>query len=85
MTSKDTIKSFILNNYLFTDDMTQLKDDQSFLETGIIDSIGVMEIVLFLEEEFGIKIEDQEIAPENLDSIQGIMTFLNNKSVPLNV
>jgi len=56
-----------------------LRDDDSFLEKGIIDSTGVLELVAFIEENFGIKVEDEELIPENLDSIDNLVTFINSK------
>jgi acyl carrier protein len=75
---KATIKQFIIDNFLFGDD-EGLEDDSSFLEEGIIDSTGMLELVTFLEEDFSIDIEDEEMTPENLDSINNLITFLNHK------
>ncbi len=75
---KDTITNFIIDNFLFGDD-EGLKDDVSFLEEGIIDSTGILELITFLEEEFSIEIEDEEMIPENLDSINNLLTFLETK------
>jgi len=85
MAVKDQIRTFILNNYLFTDDKASLKDEQSFLDSGIIDSIGVMEIVLYLETEFDIKVADADISPENLDSVNQITQFIDLKRDSLEV
>jgi acyl carrier protein len=57
-----------------------LKDDTSFLESGILDSTGVMELIVFLENEFSIAIHDSEILPENLDSLNNICRFLSTKA-----
>ncbi len=75
---KDIITNFIIDNFLFGDD-EGLKDDVSFLEEGIIDSTGILELITFLEEEFSIEIEDEEMIPENLDSINNLLTFLDTK------
>ena len=69
------VKEFIIGNFLFGDD-SMLPEDSSFLEAGIIDSTGILELVTFLEEKFFIKIEDDELIPENLDSLTNIETFL---------
>lgn len=79
MTVEGQLRSFILNNYLFTDDESFLDDDDSFLEKGIIDSTGIMEVILFLEQEFGIRVEDEEMVPENLDSVSRIVAFVRRK------
>ncbi|MCK5097877.1 MAG: acyl carrier protein [Desulfobacteraceae bacterium] len=75
---KVTIKQFIIENFLFGDD-EGLEDDTSFLEEGIIDSTGMLELIVFLEEDLSIEIEDEEMIPENLDSINNLLTFLNKK------
>ena len=71
-----SIRNFIKENFMYED---ELKTDQSLLETGVMNSMGAVELVLFLEEEFDIVIEDDEITPENLDSLDNIMKFLGNK------
>lgn len=80
MSVKETLRNFILENYLFTDDQNALKDDDSFLDSGIIDSTGVLEVVMFLEEGFGIKVDDEEMIPDNLDSIDNLVAFVAKKS-----
>jgi acyl carrier protein len=75
---KQKIKAFIVENFLFGND-DGLNNDTSFLEEGIIDSTGVLELVNFLEEEYNIKVDDEELIPENLDCIDNITFFLQNK------
>lgn len=75
---KEQIRSFIIENFLFGND-DGLKDDTSFLEEGIIDSTGILELVSFIEEEFSITVDDEELIPENLDSIKNITSYLENK------
>lgn len=75
---KSKIRAFIVENFLFGDD-NGLKDDTSFLEEGIIDSTGVLELVTYLEEEFEIEVEDEELIPENLDSINNLAVYLEGK------
>ena len=72
------IREFLNDNFLFGDDR-ELEEDASFLENGIIDSTGILELVALLEERFGIFIEDDEIVPENLDSLKNITSFLQTK------
>ncbi len=76
--NKSKIREFIVENFLFGSD-DGLKDDASFLEEGIIDSTGVLELVNFLEEEFSITIDDEELIPENLDSIDNAVAYLERK------
>lgn len=73
------IRQFILTSYLFTKDDSQLKDDESLLDRGIIDSTGVLELVWFLDETFGVKVADEELLPENLDSVNRIVAFIERK------
>jgi len=72
------VREFVVENFLFSDGEV-LKEDTSFMEEGIIDSTGILELVFFLEENFGISIEDHELIPENMDSLQSIAGFLARK------
>ena len=76
--TKEIIKTFIIKNFLFGS-KDGLKDETSFLEEGIIDSTGILELVTFLEDKFSITVEDEELVPENLDSINNVTTFLERK------
>ena len=76
----DSIRRFILENYLFTDDVAQLGLDDSLLGRGIVDSTGMLEIILFIEEQLGVKVADTEMVPENLDSVNRIAAFVSSKS-----
>jgi acyl carrier protein len=78
MEGSEKIRAFVVDNFLLGDG-SNLKDDTSFLEEHIIDSTGILQIISFLEEEFTIKINDDEILPENLDSLNNITAFLNRK------
>ena len=69
------IKEFIIENFLFGEE-SDLNDDTSFLEEGIIDSTGVLELIEFLEEEFEIEIDDEDMIPENLDSLNNLEKFI---------
>ncbi len=75
---KQQITEFITTNFLF-DDSIKLGQEDSLLETGVIDSTGVLELVAFIEETYGIKVEDEEIVPENLDSISNISSYISSK------
>ncbi len=72
------IRAFIVNNFLFGDG-SSLKDDISFLDSGIIDSTGILELVHFLEETYQIKILDNELVPDNFDSVLKIAKYLETK------
>lgn len=80
MSVENRIREYILENYLFTDDQSMLGSDDSFLEKNILDSTGMLEVIYFLEDEFGIKVKDEEMVPENLDSVNRIVAFLARKS-----
>ena len=73
------IRNFVLENYMFGYDESELCNDSSLLDLGIIDSTGIMELVVFLENEFNIKVLDEETLPENLDSINCISSYVSKK------
>jgi acyl carrier protein len=72
------VRSFIVENYLFGQDK-QFNNGDSFLEHGIIDSTAVLELVAFLEETYEITVEDYEVTPDNLDSINSVSAYLCRK------
>jgi len=74
------IRNYILESFLFTTDNGQLQDATSFLEEGIVDSTGVLELVMFVEETFGITVKDEEIAPENFDSIERLARYVRSRT-----
>jgi len=76
---KAVIKSFMENNSLTGTNLDKLHDDDSFFENGIIDSAGVLELVAFMEETFNITVEDEEVALENLDSVNRLSGFIRLK------
>ncbi len=76
---KQSVKSYILENVLYGAGEDTLSYEDSFLEKGLIDSTGIMEIVIFIEEEYGFSIYDEELIPENLDSINNLSRFINRK------
>ena len=76
---KESVKKFILDNFLFESDENAVAYDDSFLEKGIIDSTGVMELVSYIEEEFKVSVDDDELVPENLDSINNLAVFIKKK------
>jgi acyl carrier protein len=75
---KDMIRAFVVENFLFGNE-DSLRDQTSFLDEGIIDSTGILELVSFLEETFTITVKDEELIPENLDSIANVVSYLNKK------
>jgi acyl carrier protein len=75
---KDRLRQFILANF-WVPDAQAIKDGTSLLDSGVVDSTGILEIIGFLESEFGIKVLDEEIVPDNLDSVQRIADYLARK------
>lgn len=74
MNTKDRIRTFIATN--FSHDPAAIADDTALLESDIIDSTGVMEMVFFINEEFGIEVAPADLIPENFNSINGIFAYL---------
>jgi len=75
------VRQFVIDNFLYGQPAELRDDNQPFLDTGIIDSTGVLELVAFLESKYGIKIEDQELLPDNLDSVAKVCAFVERKRV----
>jgi len=73
------IRQFIVGNFLFGREGDGFPDDRSFLESGIIDSTGLLELVSFVEQRYSITIADRELVPENLDSLKNISQFVARK------
>ncbi len=80
MDVKQKIRTFIFENFLFDAEEGDLLNDSSFLDQGIIDSTGVLELVEWLEDDFGISVDDEELIPENLDSVNNLAAFIAGKS-----
>jgi acyl carrier protein len=72
------IRRFIADKFLFGDD-TKLADQDSLLEAGIVDSTGILEIIAFLERSYGVKVDNDEMVPENLDTIASLCAFVRKK------
>ena len=73
------IRDFVITNFLFGK-AEGLSDDESLLGNGVIDSTGVLELVSFLQDRFGIRIDDDEIVPANLDSIDNLVRYISRKT-----
>jgi acyl carrier protein len=78
-----TIRTYIAENLLFSGNGYPYTDDTSFLEEGIVDSMGIMELVLFVDEQFGITVEDEELVPDNFDSVTRLASYIRRKSPAL--
>ena len=74
-----TIKNFVVSNFLFGRDGNQLGNEESFIQKGIIDSTGILELSTFVEDTYQIKIPDDELIPDNFDSIQRLVQYIRRK------
>ncbi len=79
------LRTFILDNFLFGQESAQapLSDEESLLEAGIIDSTGILELVMFVETHCGLAIADEDLVPENLDSVSQLVRFIERKRAPV--
>ena len=76
---KNNVKQFIIDNFLFSSIDNSFHDDDSFMENGIIDSTGILELVEYIEHQYNIKIKDEELLPENLDTLNNVSNFIIRK------
>ena len=79
MEIKPQIRSYIAQNILFSDNGFKYDDDASFLEEGIVDSLGIMELVLFIEETFSLSVSDRDLTPDNFDSVNKMANYIQNR------
>ena len=79
MTIEEQIKQYVADNFLFSDGDYHLPDDVSFLEEGIVDSTGVLELVMFVEDTFNVAVRDEEIVPDNFDSVARLAAYIRRK------
>jgi acyl carrier protein len=83
VTIKDKVRTFIVDNFLFGDKSYQLADTDSLIENDIIDSTAVLELVAFIEDDFGIAMVDSDVVPTNLDSIERLSSFISARAKAL--
>ena len=79
MITKNAVTKFVNTQFLKGNKAIAITDDSSFIDEGIIDSLGVLELVSFIEETFGFRVEDEEMIPDNLDSINKIVAYVGIK------
>jgi acyl carrier protein len=79
MSIRQQVRRFILTNYLFTEEEGRLADAESLMQSGTMDSTGILELIMFLEETFSIKVADDEMIPANLDSVVNVVGFIERK------
>lgn len=76
---KDILKQFITDNYLVSSGIDGIEDNDSFMQMGLIDSTGILELLEFVEDAFEIRVEDEEVIPDNLDSLERLTFFVASK------
>jgi len=77
---EQTIRKYIAENMLFSGNGYPYADSASFLEEGIVDSMGIMELVMFVEENFQVTVEDEDLVPDNFDSVSRLASYIRAKS-----
>jgi len=78
-TVSSKVREFIKDNFMYRDDRAELTDSESLLDAGLIDSTGILELVAFIETEFSIQMADTDIVPDNLDSVETIVRYIEDK------
>ncbi len=81
MDIKDQIRHYIARNLLFSDNGFKYSDDASFLEEGIVDSLGIMDLVGFIEETFELTVADEDLTPDNFDSVNKLANYIQQRLV----
>ncbi len=79
MNIEKQIREYLTEEVLFSDDSIEYSNDDSLLEAGVVDSVAVMEMILFVEETFNVEVADQEIIPDNFDSVNRLANFIRSK------
>ncbi len=79
MEIREQIRRYISENLLFSDGDFPYADDSSFLKNGVVDSTGVMELVSYVEKEFGVTVSPQEVVPDNFDSVSSLVKYVQRK------
>ncbi len=76
---KKSVRGFLVESFFLDEESNPFQDNDSFLDLGIIDSTGILEVISFIEETYSITIEDSEMLPEKLDSLDNISQFVISK------
>ena len=79
METRESVRNYIIENFLFGDEGPLRDDQMSLLYEGVMDSVGVMELVAFLEQDFGLSVQDEDLIPENLDSVANLVAYIARK------
>ncbi|MCA9923454.1 MAG: acyl carrier protein [Anaerolineales bacterium] len=83
MQIEEKIKQYLAENILFSDDGYAYAEDASFLEEGILDSVGMLELALFVGETFGLEVDRQDLKPENFDSVANLAAYVRRQTAVL--
>jgi acyl carrier protein len=78
LVTRDQVRKFLFEKFPACQ-KNDLKDEESLIETGIIDSMGMLELVVFVESDFGIEVEDLDLVPENFESVEALSKFVESK------
>lgn len=73
------IKTFIARNFLFSEDANSIRDDESLMDSGTLDSTGILELIMFVEEKFKLKVPDEDMLPQNFDSVNAITSYIEKR------
>lgn len=76
---EEKIRNFLIENFVLSEQLDELGFDESFLENGVVDSTGILELVFFVEDQFGIQIDTSEVLPENFDSVNCLASYIRRK------
>lgn len=76
---EEKIRTFLIENFVLSEQLDELGFDESFLENGVVDSTGILELVFFVEDQFGIQIDTSEVLPENFDSVNCLASYIRRK------
>ena len=79
MEIQEQIRQYVLESFMYSDDASELANDLSLIDSGIMDSTGVLELVGFIEESFDVQVDDTELVPENFDSVNRITAYIQRK------
>ena len=77
---RHALRRFLASNFLLSEEEFPYRDDASLMESGVVDSTGVLELLSFLEETFGTPVGDHEVTPQNLDTVTSILAFVDRKA-----
>ena len=78
---KVQLRQYIAENLLFSDNGADMNDEESFLDSGVVDSLGVLELATYVEDTFAIEVPDEEVIPDNFDSISKLTAYISRKTL----